>query len=227
MSETRKLADIRRENLAAWMEKNQVNGSDLASRLGVGRAYTSLIMSPSRFFGERAARSMEEKLHMPKGALDLDSKKPLSVEAWESLSDLSPGSFASIPLISIETDPESDKLIDSDQSSPPISLRREWLIQKKVTSKRNLRVVEIQGDSMEPFLMPNDIAMIDLGQTDLQENECFAIAYGKEIRVKRISRTFNGGMKIRSNNPRYSDEDLSPADAEHIRILGRVLYRAG
>jgi phage repressor protein C with HTH and peptisase S24 domain len=116
---------------------------------------------------------------------------------------------------------------DAESKLPPLAFRKNWLNKKLVTSRKNLRIAGVTGDSMAPFIQDGDIVLIDVGQQDLQEMQVYAINYGGEVRIKRLARRFDGGLRIASDNPAYPEESLSPGEAEHVSILGRMLWRAG
>lgn len=218
MTEEKKLAGKRRTNLQAWMDKNNLSGSDLARRLGVQRAYTSLLFNPDRSFGEKAARSIEDKLVLPVGYLDSDDDTPLAVKEWGAPKDLPAETYAMVSRIGLSNEQED---------GPALIFLREWLNQKKVTSQGNLRVLIVIGDSMANYLNDGDSVMIDLGQTQIQDSQVYAIRYGSEVRIRRLSSRYDGGLIIRSDNPRYTEEALDPKEAKHVKILGKVLWRAG
>lgn len=227
MSDKNDLAVLRRSNLLTWMEKYNLTQTKLAEELGVGRAYVSLLFKPHKFFGEKAARSMEIKLHMPAGYLDSDQSKPMAVQEWVEPSDLPDGVYALVPRVAVTLAAGNGTLVDIEQDLPPLAFRRDWLQKQCVTSRSNLRVMEVKGDSMEPYLLDQDTVLVDMGQHDIKESEVYALRYGSELRVKRLSRRFDGGLLIRSDNPKYADEVLTPADVEHVTLLGRVLWRGG
>ena len=227
MSDENTVAATRRINLVAWMEKNGLSKSDLAGRLGVGRAYVSLLFNPERFFGEKAARSMELKLNMPTGYLDSDQSKPLAVEEWSTPADLPADVFALVPRVAVALAAGNGTLVDIEQDLPPLAFRRDWLQRQLVTARSNLRTMEVRGDSMEPYLRDGDTVLLDMGQHEIKDSEVYAIAYGSDLRVKRLSHRFDGGLVIRSDNSKYADEVLTASEAEHVRMLGRVLWRGG
>ncbi len=92
---------------------------------------------------------------------------------------------------------------------PPLAFRREWLQKKAVTSKNNLRVVSVHGDSMQNFLMDGDIVLIDTGQTSIKDGSVYAL------------------RPISSDNDKYPVETLSPAQAEHLQVIGLAIWRSG
>jgi len=164
---------------------------------------------------------------MPTGYLDDDQSALRAVEAWSVPTDLQPGVYALVPRVAVSLSAGNGHLVDQEQHLPPLAFRREWLDSKCVTSKKNLRVLDVSGDSMEPYLQDQDVVLIDTGQTDIKDNGVYAIAYGSELRIKRLSKRFDGGLKIRSDNPVYPDEELTSEQAGYIRVIGKMLWRGG
>jgi phage repressor protein C with HTH and peptisase S24 domain len=80
---------------------------------------------------------------------------------------------------------------------------------------------------MEPYLLDGDVVLIDLGQKDVEDGDVYALAYGDELRIKRLSRRFDGGLIIRSDNPRFPEETVAANDLQHVRVLGRHIWRGG
>jgi phage repressor protein C with HTH and peptisase S24 domain len=227
MDKAKEMAALRRQNLTAWMHKHRMTQTDIAQRSDLSRSYVSLLFNPERFFGEKTARKLEQALSMPSGYLDDDQDATRAVEAWSVPADLQPGVYALVPRVAVSLSAGNGHLVDQEQHLPPLAFRREWLDSKCVTSKKNLRVLDVSGDSMEPYLQDQDVVLIDTGQIEIKDNGVYAIAYGSELRIKRLSRRFDGGLKIRSDNPAYPDEELNPEQAGYIRVIGKMLWRGG
>lgn len=221
------MAALRRENLRRWLEDRKMTRGDMAARMGVGKAYVSLLFSPERYFGEKAARTIESKLHMPEKYLDMSAPTTAAVEAWSRPEDLDEDVYALVPRVEVRLSAGNGLVATPQDGMPPLAFRRDWLSRQHVSGKANLRICRVSGDSMEDYLQDGDAVLIDLGQVAVQDGQVYAIRYGDELRIKRLSRRFDGGLLIRSDNKRYEEESLSPQDAEHIQVLGRCLWRGG
>jgi len=151
------LAETRRALLRAYMERYDINQTELARRLEVGRAYVSLLLTTNKHFGEKAARSIESKLGLQTGYLDGLTEKNTPVETWDKPEDLAPDVYALVPRLSIGLSAGSGVVIVDETELPPLAFRRDWLIKKNVTNKSNLRIVSVKGDSMAPYLENGDI----------------------------------------------------------------------
>lgn len=229
MAEKDELTPLRRSNLAMWMEESGVSRTALAEKLGVGRAYTSLLFNETRYFGSKAARSIEKKLFMPTGFLDAaPGTMPLSVSEWSVPSDLPSNVFALVPRVAVQVAAGSGAIVDVEEHLPPLAFRADWLSRMNISSRDNLRIVSVKGDSMSNYLNDGDVAMIDTGQADsIKDNEIYAIEHSGEVRIKRLSKKFDGGILIRSDAPGYPEESLTAKEAKMLRCIGRLVWRAG
>lgn len=227
------LANLRRERLNAWKEKYKVSQMELAKRMNVGRAYVSLLLkkntieSRGRHFGEKAARAVELSLGLPNGYLDKTDSGDFEVVEWDDVNKLPEDAYALVPRVSVVASAGGGSVVAEEVDLPPLAFRKGWLARKGVTNRGNLRVLDVKGDSMEPFLMSGDTVLVDTGQTEIRDGEIYCIQYGEELRVKRLSRRFDGGMFIRSDNHKYPEESLNQNDLAMISVKGKVIWRCG
>jgi phage repressor protein C with HTH and peptisase S24 domain len=225
---TKDIYEIRRLNLLRQLEKSGVIKSEFARKIGISRAYLSQLITQGFRFGERSARGIEEALRLQQGTLDLvDADKLAPVEVWDSPSDLQEGVFAIVPRVAVSLAAGTGTLVEEEMDLPPLAFREDWLKKKNVTSRTNLRIAEVKGDSMEGYLFDGDIVLIDMGQKQVVDREVYAIRYGDEVRIKRLSKRFDKGLIISSDNKAYADESIAANDAQHIEVLGRMLWRGG
>jgi phage repressor protein C with HTH and peptisase S24 domain len=218
----------RRAHLARLFKASKMKQADFARKIGVTPSYLSQMLSSGFRFGEKAARGFEEKLHRPLGEFESPNELGLStIDIWNIPSDLPENVFALVPRINIQLAAGTGGINQSEEEMPPLAFRADWLRGQNVTNKGNLRTCEVKGDSMEPFLQNGDTVLIDIGQSEIINDKVFAIRYGDDLRIKRLSKRFDGGLLIRSDNPRYPEEALSATEAEQITIVGRQLWRGG
>jgi len=165
---------------------------------------------------------------MPSMYLDQSDEKGLSrIFEWNTPDELSADVYAMVPFVSISLSAGDGSVVNGEELMPPLAFRRDWLAKKNITSKDNLRACTVSGDSMADLLQDGDTVLIDMGQNTIKDNEVYAINMHGEVRIKRLSRTFDGGVQIRSDNPRYPAETLTPSQAESLKVLGRLVWRAG
>jgi phage repressor protein C with HTH and peptisase S24 domain len=102
-----------------------------------------------------------------------------------------------------------------------VAFRREWLQRKG--DARNMSIIRVQGDSMEPTLLSGDIVLIDHGRNYVDPHGgIYAIASGDNIMIKRLQLIYpSAKLRIISDNNRY---DPIEADPEKVVINGKVIW---
>lgn len=104
---------------------------------------------------------------------------------------------------------------------PDLVLRHEFRAQPA-----DLRMITIDGDSMEPLLASGDRILIDTSQRMPVPPGIFVIWDGLGLVAKRVEHVPNSDpskIVIRSINPAYQSYDR---DAEEVNIVGRVVWAA-
>lgn len=222
----KKLAAVRRENLRKWMTQRGIKNGELATAIGSGRAYASLLFREDRHFGEKAARNIESKLRMPDGYLDSHGLAPVTVNEWVAPGELQEGVYALVPRVELRVDEESGALISVACQLPPLAFTRQWMLDRGITKRDALRFCVMAGSSMEPLLQAGDLVMIDTAQKGLVDGGTYAIQYGREIRVRKLFSTLDGGIRIHCASAEFPDEVVRPG-TEAFQVLGRKVWRGG
>lgn len=55
----------------------------------------------------------------------------------------------------------------------------------------------------------------------------YALIDGKDVRIKRIGRGWEGKIVLISDNERYESETLAAPDAEALQIAGKIVWAGG
>lgn len=101
-----------------------------------------------------------------------------------------------------------------------------WVRYELRASARNLWVLSIDGDSMEPVLYSGDKVMIDLSRTAPSPPGIFVLHDGIGLVAKQLEYISNSEpprVLIRSENARYQDYERT---IEEVNIIGRVIWFA-
>jgi phage repressor protein C with HTH and peptisase S24 domain len=102
-----------------------------------------------------------------------------------------------------------------------------YLSRLTTASPKNLRIITVKGDSMNPTLNDDDVVMVDVSKGDLSFDGIFVIRdNGEALLVKRIGRASQAGWVtiISDNRKMYPSVERSLAD---IEVVGRVIWAAG
>ncbi|MCR5295140.1 MAG: LexA family transcriptional regulator [Lachnospiraceae bacterium] len=88
----------------------------------------------------------------------------------------------------------------------------------------NLQAVIAVGESMSPTIIPGDTLICRPGD-DWIDGNVVSVNVDDCDMVKRIFRTHDGGIDLRSDNPKFEPMHFTPADlaADRVHVLGRVM----
>ena len=129
--------------------------------------------------------------------------------------------------------PELINFTDSNGQTYEIEeLRDRWGLPSGYTRQelhvtaKSARIIEVQGDSMEPTLYTGDRVMIDCNQRSPTPPGLFALFDGIGVIVKRLEHIMNSdptAINIMSDNHRHADVEEM---LEQIHIIGRIVWVA-
>jgi hypothetical protein len=105
-----------------------------------------------------------------------------------------------------------------------LEIKLAWPRQDLHVIPRTLALIQVQGDSMEPTLHAGDLALIDRGIDGVKDDGIYVVVVDGRLQVKRIQRLMDGSLLIKSDNPRYDPETISPLRVETVQIVGRVIW---
>ncbi len=211
------------------MRKNGGNQSEMARFIGVTpQAVQKWIAGESEPRGKNldlAARF----LGVTPAMLKFGSDNGLSNVTAIHPDDPKPDDVIYVPESRIEFSGGNGKtaMYELVEDEEPATYRLSWF-QKYGINPDKVRRFRVSGDSMVPMLYPRDTILVNTEETNVLDGKMYAIRYGDELRVKYLRRRLDGTLILRSVNPDYKDEEVSPELVnEHISILGRVRDTSG
>lgn len=104
-----------------------------------------------------------------------------------------------------------------------IAFRKDWIRRKG--DPKNMSLIKVIGDSMEPTLLAGDLVLIDHNRNRIDaQGGIYALSIDHEIMIKRIHPQYpHGKIKIISDNPRY---EPIVSEVNQIKINGKVIWFA-
>jgi phage repressor protein C with HTH and peptisase S24 domain len=103
-------------------------------------------------------------------------------------------------------------------------IRIDETIAQRLGVGKNIEIIKIKGDSMEPKYSNGDLVFVDHQANSFTSEGIYVIIYMGTLMVKYLQR-IKGGVKIRSlNRALYDDIDMTSEEfsQEDIFIVGRV-----
>lgn len=135
-----------------------------------------------------------------------------------------PEGFVLVPRYDVAGSMGNGHIVHSEQIVDHLAFRAEWVRTELGTNPASLVLISAVGDSMEPTLRAHDLLLIDRSFQAVKQDAIYAFAVDGELRVKRIQRLFDGSLVIKSDNPAYGAENLSPEQASGVNIIGRIVW---
>ena len=80
---------------------------------------------------------------------------------------------------------------------------------------------------MEPNIWEGDVVLMDTSENRVSDDTVYVMKRHGYLVVKRLQRTFDGSVKVKSDHPAYDDEMIAGRDVEHLEIVGRVVWTGG
>ena len=134
--------------------------------------------------------------------------------------DEAKGDFIYVPQVSgkIST---GGGLVPENSIEMRIAVRRSWIVKKG--DPKNMGLIKVSGDSMEPTLQSGDLVLVDHGRNYLDpQGGIYAIAIDDTIMIKRVQTDYpTRKIKIISDNGKYSPME---ADIDQVKINGKVIW---
>ena len=111
----------------------------------------------------------------------------------------------------------------SDYLGKEYSFRRDFLTRKG--NPKDMVLMRVSGDSMQPEIMDNDVVLIDQSKIDIQQGKMFAVGFEDCIYLKRID-LLPGQVVLTSTNKDYAPViiDLNDDTTNIFRVIGKVLW---
>jgi len=146
------------------------------------------------------------------------------VVPWEEKADLSADRFVVVPHYDVKVGAGPGKIVcDVDQRHQGMAFQVGWLRSLGLNPAK-LMCLNAAGDSMEPSIHDGAMLLVDTAQTTVISGKVYVIRYGDEIRVKRLSRRYDGALVIQSDNQFYKEEVIPPeALDDGVGVIGRVI----
>lgn len=207
-SELAKIAKVKQPSVAAW-----VNGRTQSLKADVALAICEKLPVMYNWLVTGQGEPLPKGKDIVPVDIDVDSDE-----------------YVKIPVYKIECSAghgrENAPTFTTDDEAEPKSYRASWLHKHHLTQEK-LKVFEVIGDSMSPFLYPGDSVTVDTSFKDILNSRVYVFTYRGEWRIKRLRKMLDGGLSVISDNPSWPVEVIPPSETEYVYIVGRVVDRSG
>ena len=137
--------------------------------------------------------------------------------------------FVQIPLYDIRAAAGKGELVPTENPIDALAFKRDWIRQEVHANPNDLRLIYVEGDSMEPDLRAGDIILVDHTDTHARREGIYVILLDGALLVKILQRLPGGVIRVISRNESYEPFSIKvqDLDGEHrpIVIVGRVVWQ--
>lgn len=170
----------------------------------------------------RVAEVLQVPLHVVLGHAPNAVESRLKAVEWDDESELEHDTFLLAPLLEVELSAGGGRMLGEEIEQYKLPIRR-YTLRKQGVSADDVRMVRVLGDSMEDKIADDSVVAIDTSDKLPRDGKIYAYSDCDLLKVKYLHPLPGGGLRIRSHNPDYPAEDLTPeAVADRIVIHGRV-----
>lgn len=122
---------------------------------------------------------------------------------------------------------EGGGLVENERVVKVLAFEEEWIRRELRVRPGDLRLIYVEGDSMEPELRPGDIMLIDHTDTTARREGVYVVRMDGALLVKQLQRLPGGIIKVISRNRAYEPFIVKTLEAEQgngFAIVGRVVW---
>ncbi|UTS79534.1 XRE family transcriptional regulator [Phaeobacter piscinae] len=99
----------------------------------------------------------------------------------------------------------------------------QW-IKRRGLDPKELQIIEVKGDSMEPKLREGDLILIDRSRVEPRDGKSFVVRVWDDLVVKHIQIIGKSAISLVSANSVYPPRELKlPLDERDFQIIGQVV----
>lgn len=135
-----------------------------------------------------------------------------------------PDGFVMVPHYEVHASAGNGSLVHSEQIVDYLAFKADWVRNTLGVAQKDLALISVKGDSMEPVLSNEDLILIDMRKSRVEDNAIYVLQLDGTLLVKRIQRKLDGSLHVMSDNPRYEAEIVNAERAPELHVLGRVVW---
>lgn len=129
--------------------------------------------------------------------------------------------FSLIPGYNVQVSAGAGSYPLSETPSRYLAFRRKWLRYKGLYEK-NLALVFVHGDSMEPTISDNNTVLIDTSKKELHDGEIYVLRTDNHLIIKRVQRLLGDVIRLISDNKIYDPIEVLISKDPNFQVIGKV-----
>ncbi|MGF1723346.1 LexA family transcriptional regulator [Photobacterium nomapromontoriensis] len=195
------------------------------------RKYLKAETAPSLDISLRICKTCDVKLEWfvtgygPKAPYRSDNEQPDFITACPSDKPDFEEEFVMVPGYHIQVSMGNGCNAFDEEPKRYLAFRRKYLKYRRLNPKQ-LAVVFARGDSMVDTIKDNDSLLVNLDSTTPIDGLIFVVRMGDELYAKRIQKSFDGSIRLISDNKEYSPIEVPVEQLDQLCIIGQVVQRS-
>ena len=132
-----------------------------------------------------------------------------------------------LPRHQVQASAGAGAIVHSERIVDYLALKEDWVRTVIRRNPNDLRLIEAQGDSMEPTISHGDLLLVDMSVGTVRDGAIYVLSYDGTLLVKRINRRITGEIVVKSDNPAYDPDVLPSNGATNLQVIGQVVWHGG
>jgi len=134
--------------------------------------------------------------------------------------------FTYIPLYDIRAAAGPGALVEKEEVKDFLAFKQDWIRGVLRVNPQDLRLIYVDGDSMEPTLHHGDLILVNVGNHAVVRDGIYVVRFGQAVMVKRLQLLPGDRLKVKSDNESAYEPfiiDLKKL-GEEVAVIGRVVW---
>lgn len=138
--------------------------------------------------------------------------------------DIAADGFVMVPRFDVQGSAGHGSVAHSEQIVDYIAFRSDWVRNALGVPHKDLVLITIKGDSMEPTLSNGDLILVDTGAHRVDDSAIYVLRKLDSLFVKRLQHKLDGTVIVKCDNQLYDSETYSAEAASALAVVGRVVW---
>lgn len=133
--------------------------------------------------------------------------------------------YVYIPLYNVVASGGGGAFPGSEEVVDALAFKRDWIRSELRANPRDLVLVMMTGESMQPTLGKDDVLLVNRRVGQARSDGIYLVRAGEALLVKRLQFLPDGAVCAISDNSAYAPFTVRPdPDSTDFRIIGRVVW---
>lgn len=134
--------------------------------------------------------------------------------------------YAYIPLYDIRPSAGPGTSVETEEVKDFLAFKQEWIRGVLRVNPKDLKLVYVDGDSMEPTLHNGDIILVNVGNHSVVRDGVYVVRIGAATLVKRLQLLPGNKLKVKSDNEGVYESFLVDLEklGDEVSVIGRVVW---